>query len=234
MDKLPVVPSATEDERAAAFPGDASPPPNRLRGIGPFTLRQLALVSAVAGFVAIVLFSVTRPLDARGQSTASPGTSFYLIGPQSEGLEIGRRAPDFAGLYGDRTIQLTNLDGEELRLTDYAGRPVWVVFWATWCPPCQQETPDIRAAYEDHRNDGLVVLAIDVQEPAEIVSDYVNQYSLGYTIGLDTHAAVMKTYGVFGLPTHYFIDRGGVIRDRYLGPLTRQQMEERIIEISGS
>lgn len=78
------------------------------------------------------------------------------------------------------------------------------------------------------------MLAIDIQEPADVVRDYADLYDLEYTIGIDTDAAIMSTYSVFGLPTHYFIDRDGVIRDRYFGPLTREAMEERIRLISQS
>lgn len=63
--------------------------------------------------------------------------------------------------------------------------------------------------------------------------DFVSRYGLTYRIGLDTSGAVLTTYGVFGLPTHYFVDRYGVIRDRNFGPLTRDQMDQRITEISG-
>jgi peroxiredoxin len=180
-----------------------------------------------------VLFIATRPLEGPTASVPLPGASFYRIAAETEGLQIGQRAPDFIGKNGDQEVRLTDLDGQEVRLAEFTGRPVWVVFWATWCPPCQQETPDIRAAYEAHRDEGLVVLAIDIQEPAEVVREYAGRYELTYPIAFDTYAAIMKTYAVFGLPTHYFIDRDGTIRDRYFGPLTRELMERRIAAISG-
>ena len=213
---------------------ETGPPPRPRTGIGPFSRRQLLTIVFSAGLVAIVLFAVTRPLTGQTPATQLPGASFYLIGSETEGIQIGQRAPDFTGTNGGQTVRLTDLDGNEIALSDFAGRPIWVNFWATWCPPCQRETPDIRAAYEAHRDEGLVVLAIDVQEPAEIVREYADRYGLSYTIGLDTYGAVMKTYGVFGLPTHYFVDRSGVIRDRYFGPLTRAQIDERIQLISGN
>ena len=64
-----------------------------------------------------------------------------------------------------------------------------------------------------------------------MVKDYVDRYDLTYTVALDPSAAVMRSYGVFGIPTHYFIDREGRIRDRYYGPLTRDQMEQRLATI---
>ena len=86
-------------------------------------------------------------------------------------------------------------------------------------------------AYEAHRTDGLVLIAIDVQEESGVVRDYVTRYGLSYTIGLDVTGAVFHTYRVFGLPTQYFVDRNGLIRDRVLGPLDRAGMERKLGEI---
>ncbi len=195
--------------------------------VGPFTARHLGLLVVVVGAAALLLVALTQPFGSQAPANAlpRPGADFYVIGSETTGLEIGQKAPDFVGADGSR---LRDLDGRTVALEDLRGSPVWVFFWATWCPPCQQETPDIQRAWEDHRDDGLVVLAIDVQEPGEVVAEYGRTYGLTYRIGLDPTAAVMGTYRVFGLPTHYFIDRDGVIRDRYFGPLTREQMDQRI------
>lgn len=209
-----------------------APTPARRTLIGPFTARQIGLVNATVVGAALVLFVATRPIGSDAPLTIQPGASFYRISAETQGLQLGQRAPDFVGRNGDQEIRLTDLDGREIRLGDYAGKPVWVVFWATWCPPCQQETPDIRAVYEANRDAGLVVVAVDVQEPADAVRGYAQRYGLTYTIGIDGSAAIMRTHGVFGLPTHYFIDRQGVIRDRYFGGLKREQMEQRVELIS--
>jgi cytochrome c biogenesis protein CcmG, thiol:disulfide interchange protein DsbE len=200
--------------------------------IGPFSARQVGLVNAIVLGAALVLFVATRPLGSATPPGVEPGASFYRISAETEGLQVGQRAPDFVGTNAGQDVRLADLDGRELRLSAFTDQPVWVVFWATWCPPCQQETPDIRAVYEANRDAGLVIVAVDVQEPTDTIREYAQRYSLTYTIGVDTYAAIMKTYGVFGLPTHYFIDRQGVIRDRQFGPLKRDQMEQRISLIS--
>ena len=206
--------------------------PRRRTLIGPFTARQIGLVNAFVVGAALVLFVATRRLGSEAPGNIEPGATFYRISAETEGLQLGQRAPDFVGKNGDQEVRLTDLDGQEIRLANFAGKPVWVFFWATWCPPCQQETPDIRAVHEANRDAGLVVLAVDVQEPVDTIREYAQRYGLTYRIGVDTYAAIMKTYGVFGLPTHYFIDRRGVIRDRYFGPLKRDQMEQRVALIS--
>ncbi len=73
-----------------------------------------------------------------------------------------------------------------------------------------------------------MLLAIDVQEDADTVRRYVTTYGLTHTIGLDVTGAVFRAYRIFGLPSHYFIDRDGVIRARYFGQLTRDLVEQQL------
>jgi cytochrome c biogenesis protein CcmG/thiol:disulfide interchange protein DsbE len=184
--------------------------------------------------LALLAFLVTRPIgpDPASKATPAPGATFYVLGAETAGIQVGQLAPDFIGSARDHETRLTDLDGKPVAIAGFKGHPLWIVFWATWCPPCQRETPDLKAAFEAHRAQGLEVLAISVQESPDTVRDFVTRNGLTYRIGLDTTGAVLATYGVFGLPTHYFVDRHGVIRDRNFGPLTRDQMEQRITEIS--
>jgi cytochrome c biogenesis protein CcmG, thiol:disulfide interchange protein DsbE len=178
-----------------------------------------------------VAFVATRPL---GAAPSTPGASFYPIGPSVEGLRIGESAPNFVAGDSDQSPLLTDLDGKPIRLADFAGRPLWILFWTTWCTPCQQEASHIRAAYHAHRADDLAVLAVDIQEPAAAVREYALSHQLDYVIGLDPAAAVKDLYGAWGLPSHFFLDGNGVIRDRYFGQLTPELMEEHLRAIIGS
>lgn len=201
------------------------------------SLRPWHISWLIATPIAVVLVWIlaTSPIgpSGQGQTGSAPGATFYALGAATEGLQVGQRAPDFVGTADGQEVRLTDLDGRPVGIEDFRGRPLWINFWATWCPPCQQETPDLRAAYEAHKAEGLAMLAISIQEPTADVRDFVAKYGLTYDIGLDPTGAVVKTYSVFGLPTHYFVDRNGVIRDRYFGPLTRQQMDEKVSVIIG-
>jgi cytochrome c biogenesis protein CcmG/thiol:disulfide interchange protein DsbE len=187
---------------------------------------------AIAGALGAAAYVSTLPMDGAPPALPGPGASLLAIGP-AEGAGIGASAPDFVGGEAGEEPLLKDLQGEQIRLHDFAGRPVWIVFWTTWCTPCQQEASDIRAAYHAHRGDGLAVLAIDVQEPAVAVRDYVVRHDLDYSIGLDPTAAVKAIYGGWALPSHFFLDRNGVIRDRYLGQLTAELMEQHLRTIIG-
>ena len=139
-------------------------PPTRAGLIGPFSARQilvfLVIVLAAGGLLAFI----TSPISPPDALLPSPGATFYVIGTPTEGLKPGDVAPELEGVVDGKTVGLTGLDGRPIRLADLRGRPVWLTFFATWCPPCQQETPVLRDAYEAHRDQGLELVAVSVQE----------------------------------------------------------------------
>lgn len=205
------------------------PEPRRRRAdrqvLGPFTVRHLTLLVvalAVTGFLAIAL---TTPLVGGPRPDVPvPGSSFVPVGPPVEGLNPGDRAPELVGTADGERVELRDLDGTVVRLADLRGKVVWINFWATWCPPCQEETPVLRDVYERYRSDGLELVAISVQESTvEDVRRYADTYDLNYMIGFDATSAIFHTYRAFGLPTQLFIDREGVVRHVVLGPVTRDQ-----------
>lgn len=204
----------------------------RPRGLRPWQLSWLVAAPIAAGLAWLLVTSPIGSTDSSGAG-AAPDATFYVLGAETEGLQVGQRAPDFVGSVNGKEVRLTDIDGRPVRIDDYRGRPLWINFWATWCPPCQQETPDLRAVYESDKDGGLALLAISVQEPVDDVRSFVQRYGLTYDIGLDSTGEIFSTYRVFGLPTHYFVDRNGVIRDRYFGPLTGQQMDQKVALISG-
>jgi len=215
-----------QDKRA----DETAPQPHRRTLIGPFTARQVGLANVIVLGSALVLFLVTRPLvGPSSQSTGvDPGAVFYQISAKTQGLDLGQRAPELTGDDSGTSVQLSDLDGQIVTLASLKGHPVWINFWATWCPPCQRETPVLRDAFKAHEGEGLVLLAIDVQEPADSVRQYATKYGLTYRIGLDVTGAIFHTYRIYGLPSQYFIDRNGVIRGRYFGPVTRDQAEAQL------
>jgi thiol-disulfide isomerase/thioredoxin len=192
--------------------------------LGPFTTRQLAIVVTSVVVLALVLMAVTTPLAKPvDPSLPQPGSGFFPVGEPTVGLIAGQVAPELNGTLDGQTIQLTDLDGQPISLAALRGRPVWLNFWATWCPPCQEETPVLRDVYEQYRGRGLALVAVSVQETTvDDVKRYVETYGLEYTVGFDATSAVFHTYRGFGLPTQFFIDRDGVIRTVVLGPVTHE------------
>jgi len=203
-------------------PGFSHKPPKH-GVIGPFSGRQLLFAAASVVVVAIVLVAVTTPLGSTGlRPPVNPQATPYLIGsPPPQGLQPGSTAPELTiDLDDGSTYQLTDLDGKPIRLADLRGKVVWLNFFATWCPPCQQETPILRSMAARYRDRGLEVVGISVQETsAADIAAYAAKYQLGYTVGFDGSGHVLHEYRVFALPTQFFIDPNGVIVQTVNGPV---------------
>jgi peroxiredoxin len=216
---------------------EPAPRPIRRRGVGPFSLRQVTIAILVVMGTAIVLTLATVPLGSTEPGLPLPDPSAFLIGSPIPGLGIGDLAPEFEGDGPKGRVQLTDLDGTPVRLADLRGKAVWVNFWASWCPPCQFETPTIRAMDERYRDRGLVIVAVQVQQTVQAGRDYAARYGLRYRIGADVTGAIFHTYHVFALPTQFFIDPNGVLRQIVNGPLSETraaQLIESILQAGAS
>jgi peroxiredoxin len=177
------------------------------------------------------LFLVTRPI-APGPGTATPIliSTPFLVGPPVEGLHPGDVAPELAATRPDgSTFQLTDLSGNPVRLADLRGKLVWLNFWASWCPPCQGETPVLREMDEQYANQGLAIVGIAVQETTvDNVRAYADRYQLGYDIAFDGSADIFHRYKVYALPTQFFIGPDGRILEVVNGPLNDADASRRV------
>jgi thiol-disulfide isomerase/thioredoxin len=128
------------------------------------------------------------------------------------GLPVLQRppaAPDFS-------LPLT--DGTSVRLADFKGKAVFLNFWATWCGPCRAEMPSMEALYRRYRNQGLEILAVNVQEDQRTAAAFMNQFGLSFPAALDG-GGVSRRYGIAAFPTTYIIDREGLIVSRIVGSI---------------
>ncbi len=128
----------------------------------------------------------------------------------------GATAPDFT---------LFSPAGEEIDLSDFEGQVILVNWWATWCPPCKAEMPALNDFYETHKTDGFVVLAVNSQEGASTVKDFIQDNGFTFPVLLDSQGQVMDRYHVRALPTSFIIDRHGVIQHIQTGEISPQQLE---------
>jgi thiol-disulfide isomerase/thioredoxin len=195
--------------------------------IGPFSGRQLLLAAVSIAVVAIIGVAITTPLGSTGggPSMVNPLATPFIIGQApAEGLRPGSGAPELEATLDDgSTYRLTALDGTPVRLADLRGKVVWLNFWASWCPPCQQETPILRALDEKYRDRGLAIVGVSVQETsAADVTAYADRYELDYTIGFDGSGHILRLYRVFALPTQFFLDVDGTVVQVVNGPVDEQ------------
>jgi thiol-disulfide isomerase/thioredoxin len=207
------------------------PAPPRRTLVGPFTARQLAGALGIVVVAAVVLALATRPIaPGPGTATPLPAATPFLVGQPIEGLRPGNAAPELAVTRDDGSMfQLQDLQGNPVRLEDLRGKLVWLNFWASWCPPCQGETPVLRDLDEANRDKGLAIVGVAVQETTvDNVREYAERYQLDYPIAFDTSADIFRLYRVYALPTQFFIGPDGTILDVVNGPLSHQDARARI------
>lgn len=131
----------------------------------------------------------------------------------------GHSAPDFA---------LPTLAGETLRLSDLAGQPVLINFWATWCPPCKAEMPDFQEVYE--ADGDLVIIGVNhtTTDEVEKVEAFVAELEITFPIVLDESGQVVEKYHIRGLPTSILVDRNGIIQEVFTGPINKAYIESKL------
>jgi thiol-disulfide isomerase/thioredoxin len=132
-------------------------------------------------------------------------------------VEVSFDAPDLA---------LQNLTGEQQSLRDFLGQVILVNNWATWCPPCKAEMPDLQAFYEKHKDQGFVLIAIESGESAPEVGQFVESYQLTFPVWLDIQGKALQVFKNFSLPNSYVIDRGGIVRLTWTGAIRKEVLEE--------
>jgi peroxiredoxin len=200
-----------DDMQASRGPADEAPQGQRVwRGPWRSVVFPLLVVGAIIAAIWWLEYrpdSGTSVYDARYGPVAMPA-ELVPPGMSVEAAE-GSLAPDFL---------LKTLDGGEIRLSDLRGKAVIVNLWATWCKPCKKEMPQFVAAYGRYQADGLEIIAVNVQESPSIVQPFVDDFGIDFPVALDKRGKVSDKYRIIGLPTTYFIDRQGVIRNVFQGP----------------
>jgi peroxiredoxin len=187
-------------------------------------LRSLVLPLALLTVIVGALFWLQARRDS---GAASDGFGTVELPPaknatsKSPDASVGRAAPDFL---------LRGPDGVTLRLSDLQGRPVIVNFWATWCPTCRSEMPDVVKTYDAQRATGLQIVGVNLRESDGRVADYAREHGASFPMVVDRSGEVARTWRIGGpnqgVPSTYFIDSTGVVRKVIFGLLTPKNISE--------
>lgn len=120
---------------------------------------------------------------------------------------------------------LRDLDGNDLSLSDYKDKVLFLNFWATWCPPCRAEIPDFVAAYNEHKDKGLAIIGISFDDLSpERLRSFIKKNDIGYPIAFGTRKIVDDYEPGEYIPTTIIIDKKGKIRNKHVGPLDKQSL----------
>jgi thiol-disulfide isomerase/thioredoxin len=176
--------------------------PSGASGAGAGAINNLDPGAAVGGGAASDEGAVSN-FPTSSAPMAQPDTAGLSTGIVVEGrASLGEPAPEFA---------LETPQGGPIALSDYAGQPILVNFWATWCAPCRAEMPFLEALHAKHSEAGLVILGVDVQESSALVLPFLDQLGLTFPIALDLNGDTAFTYRVSSYPTSFLVDREGRI-----------------------
>jgi thiol-disulfide isomerase/thioredoxin len=181
--------------------------------IGPFSRRSIGSIGAAAALLALLLL-LSRTNIPTGTATPS---DLYIVDPNAAGIEVGATftipATQPAAGGGVFAVQQAALPAPRLVIVD---------LFATWCPPCQQETPVLRSLAATYRDRGLQVIGISVGELSSTVAAYAERYQLGYLLLVDVNSELFRAAGAGGIPTKLILDGSGRVLRVVTGPLTRE------------
>lgn len=172
--------------------------------------RILYLIILAAGFAWMLLSA-----DKTGSSTAG-----HIPAPQT-----GFLAPDF---------ELKTLNGDVVKLSDLRGQAVLINLWSTWCPPCRAEMKTLETVYNDYKDQGFTVLAVNMtsQDNPSAILPFIQEQGVTYPILLDESGTVAQAYQMKSLPSSFFVSRDGTIREVIIGgPMAEALLRTRIEEI---
>ncbi len=168
----------------------------------------------------ITVINVAKQYQLANPSAPTPTTAYIEYGsrrvPSVIPQEVEFSAPE---------LSLANLEGETVSLADHRDKIVLVNTWATWCPGCEAEMPELQAYAQTHASDGFMVIGINAEENAEQVAPFLEKMALTFPIWLDAHKQVYRAFNSNHLPSSFVIDRSGTVRLAWYGPISFEVME---------
>jgi thiol-disulfide isomerase/thioredoxin len=175
-------------------------------------------IMAILVILLLILSSCSAPSSGGGAAIPEKTTeeASQESSSQQEQKENKTYAPDFS---------LEDLDGNIITLASLGGKNLIINFWATWCPFCVDEMPDLQKLYENYKDEDLVVIAINIQESKSRVTKFLEDEGIDLPILLDEKGTTAITYGANSIPLTIAVNKEGVVVAGHRGKLTYEQME---------
>ena len=188
--------------------------------------KNIIVVVILLGLVGWGIYDTIKKNDERQASFASSEQAMEGIDESSQtiGINQGNIAPDF---------ELNTLDGKSIKLSDFRGQKVIINMWATWCPPCRAEMPDMQKFYDNYKDENATVIAINMttsEKSEDRIHEFLDELGITFPVVLDKQNKVGQMYQVHALPTSYIIDSEGIIQQKVTGPMNYEMMKKLIKE----
>jgi cytochrome c biogenesis protein CcmG, thiol:disulfide interchange protein DsbE len=143
-----------------------------------------------------------------GAASASPSGPASSSASGTANFQVGQAAP---------ALSISQVGGGTIDLATLKGKPVWINFMQTTCPPCLDEFPIMNGFATRYADNGLFVIAVDIREDEGTVAEFALRLNATFPLGLDADGTAQQAWGAYGLPVHFWIDKTGIVRDGALG-----------------
>lgn len=179
--------------------------------------KWIIIIAVIGG----IIWAVSDFVMSNNNQATTSETDVENTSSESEtaiGLEQGDQAPDF---------ELETVSGETVKLSDFRGEKILLNFWATWCPPCRAEMPDMQK-YHEGDNEGIILAVnlLETEQSFRQVDDFLQEYGITFHILLDENTEVSSFYNAFALPTSYLINKEGIIHTKAIGTINYDYLVE--------
>ncbi|MBC8508181.1 MAG: TlpA family protein disulfide reductase [Anaerolineales bacterium] len=125
-------------------------------------------------------------------------------------------------------LVMTDLSGKSVSLADFRGQIVLINNWATWCPPCRAEMPQLEAYYQAHKDQNFTLIGISAGDTQAQVENFVREYALSFPMWIDLESAALSAFRNNSLPSSYVIDKNGTVRLAWSGAISLAMLEEHV------
>nr|WP_028594444.1 TlpA disulfide reductase family protein [Paenibacillus assamensis] len=190
--------------------------------------KTIFIVAILFGLVSWGIYDTIKKNNMKQESLANTEQAKNKVDESSleVGINQGNLAPDF---------ELKTLEGESIKLSDYRGKKVILNMWATWCPPCRVEMPDMQKIYDNYKDENVTILAVNMTQTEKNVDNiptFLDEMGITFPVALDPKGEIALIYQSYMLPTSYVIDSNGIIQQKITGPMHYEMMEKMITEIN--
>ena len=190
--------------------------PNQYKKKNKSTILWMMIIGAGLILISLALLfsNLKNPISPDFQTSNSQYSTIPIV--------VNYDAPD---------IELSDIDSKEVSLLDYRDNIVLVNNWATWCPPCKAEMPTLQTYYENHKEEGLIIVAIESGEKLEEVREFVSLLGITFPVWIDENAEALNAFKNWDLPSSYVIDRSGTVRLTWTGEISLEMLEKYVTPI---
>lgn len=180
------------------------------------------IILALFGYTIYSVLDTSSTAKSDQHSTSEAPEGSAMTPPNApKGLKVGEEAPD---------VQLETLEGEKVHLSDFKGQKVYLNFWATWCPPCREEMPEMQQFHEEYGEE-VTIIAVNATATEtggrDKIAQYVKENGYTFKVLLDPNNDANSLFRAQALPTTYFIGTDGTIQQApKVGPMNMSYMKE--------